>query len=175
MINTVRLAMPAEAVDIARIQRRAWGAEPALQPMLDQIPADQASRIWHQAITRPPLAKMRVLVALGEGGVAGFAVTQPSDDPDATPATGQIGEFVVDVRDAGHGERLMHAAVETLRQDGFEVATMWLPSTADELRSFVIASGWAADGAHRVSATEDGEHSIKLVRLHTDIRPEPEG
>src|SRR5699024_6306746 len=115
-----------------------------------------------RAITRPPLAKMRVLVAIGEEGIVGFAVTVPSDDPDATPVTGELAEFVVDVknREAGHGSRLINAAVDTLRQDGFEVATMWLPSTADDLREFFVSGGWANDGAHQESATEDGEHSI---------------
>lgn len=174
MINTVRLAMPAEAVDIARIQRRAWADDPALKVMLQRLQADEASRIWHEAITRPPLAKMRVLVALGEAGIVGFAVTTPSDDPDASATTGEIAEFVVDVknRESGHGSRLVNAAVDTLRQDGFEVATTWLPSTADDLREFFVSGGWATDGAHREAATEDGEHSVKLIRLHTDIRPE---
>lgn len=175
MINTVRLAMPAEAVDIARIQRRAWGEDPALKVMLSEVPADQASRIWHQAITRPPLAKMRVLVAIGEDGIVGFAVTAPSDDPDAGPATGQVQEFVVDVRnrDTGHGSRLMNAAVDTLRQDGFETATMWVPSQADDLRDFLASGGWATDGAHQEATTESGQASLKLIRLHTDISPAP--
>ncbi|RRD47763.1 GNAT family N-acetyltransferase [Tessaracoccus sp. OH4464_COT-324] len=172
MINTVRLAMPAEAVDIARIQRKAWGESPQLRFMLERINADEASQIWHQAITRAQLATMRVLVALGEAGVAAFAATQPSSDPDASPATGQIAEFIVDpaARDRGHGSRLMQATVDTLRADGFDVATIWLPSTADRLRAFFTSSGWAADGAHQESATEDGQHSIKLIRLATDIR-----
>ncbi|NLE98917.1 MAG: GNAT family N-acetyltransferase [Propionibacterium sp.] len=174
MINTVRLAMPAEAVDIARIQRRAWSEDPALKVMLSRVPADEASRIWHEAITRPPMAKMRILVALGEAGIVGFAVTVPSDDPDATPVTGELAEFVVDVknRESGHGSRLVNAAVDTLRQDGFQVATTWLPTTADDLREFFVSGGWAADGAHRESTTDDGAHHLKLLRLHTDIRAE---
>jgi ribosomal protein S18 acetylase RimI-like enzyme len=175
MINTVRLALPAEAVDIARIQRRAWADDPALKVMLGEVSADQASRIWHQAITRPPLAQMRVLVAIGEDGIVGFAVTSPSDDPDAGPTTGQVTEFVVDVknRDTGHGSRLMNAAVDTMRQDGFESATMWVPSKSDELRDFLISGGWDTDGAHQEATTENGQASLKLIRLHTDISRGP--
>ncbi|MDU7360217.1 MAG: GNAT family N-acetyltransferase [Propionibacteriaceae bacterium] len=171
MINTVRLAMPAEAADVARIQRRAWGAQPNLAVMLEEVSADQATQLWHAAITRPPLATMRVLVALGEAGIVGFAVTKPSDDPDATPTDGELAELVVDpdARTQGHGSRLMQAAVDTLRTDGFTVATMWVPTTDDTMHEFLISGGWGADGAHREATTDDGEHSLKLTRFHTAI------
>lgn len=171
MINTVRLAMPAEAVDVARIQRRAWGRNPQLAPLLQRITADQATQVWHHAITRPKLATMRVLVALGEAGIVGFVVTQPSEDGDASSTTGQIAELVVDeaALAGGHRERLVQAAVDTLRTDGFDVATTWVPSDDDELREFLVSGGWGADGAHQELGTEDEAHSIKLVRLHTRI------
>lgn len=172
MINTVRLALPAEAVDIARIQRRAWGKDPVLAQTMLQVPADEASRIWHRAITRPPLAQMRVLVAIGENGIAGFAVTQPSQDPDTRPEIGEIAEFVVDDEGKGHDGRLLNAAVDTLQKDGFKVARMWVPTRADEQRAFLIETGWGADGATQEATTEDGQHSLKMVRLHTDITPE---
>lgn len=171
MINTVRLAMPAESVDIARIQRRVWGLQPQLAVMLTQVSAEQATALWHRAITAAPLATMRVLVAIGEGGIVGFAVTQPSEDPDAEPTAGQIAEFIVDpeARGAGHGSRLMQAAVDTLRTDGFTLATMWVPTTDDAMHQFLISGGWGADGAHQEASTEDGEHSLKLTRFHTAI------
>ena len=91
--DTVRLAMPAEAVDLARIQRRAWSESDALSDAVAATAADEATRAWHEAIVRPPLAHFRVLVALGDVGVVGFAVTGPSGDPDASERTGTIGEF----------------------------------------------------------------------------------
>lgn len=178
MLNTVRLALPAEAIDVARIQRRAWSENPRLAGMPQQVGADQAAQIWHQAITRPPLATMRVLVAIGEAGVVGFAVTSPSDDPDADAVTGEISEFVVerDSRRSGHGSRLLNAAVDTLRTDGFRLATIWVPATSDGFRAFLENSGWAADGAHQeVGADEEEEAGLKLVRLHTDISGATEG
>lgn len=171
--DTVRLAMPSEAVDLARIQRRAWAQTEALSDAVSTTAADEATRAWHEAITRPPLAHFRVLVAIGETGVVGFAVTGPSGDPDASERTGHIGEFIVDPRHRGegHGSRLVNAAVDTLRTDGYEVATIWVPAADDALRSFLTAGGWGADGAHQeVGIDEDGTH-LKLVRLHTDISP----
>ena len=133
--------------------------------------ADEATRAWHEAIVKPPLAHLRVLVAIGEAGVVGFAVTGPSGDEDRVDTDGTIAEFVVDPRHRhqGHGSRLMNAAVDTLRTDGYEVATMWVPSTNDDLRRFLDSCGWAADGAHRELGFEEGDQRIKLVRLHTDI------
>lgn len=169
--DTVRLALPAEAVDVARIQRRAW-AEAGLLDTAGRVPpAAEATRVWHEAIAKPPLAHLRVLVAIGEVGVVGFAVTGPSGDPDRGERHGRIAEFVVDPRHrgAGHGSRLINAAVDTLRQDGYEVATMWVRAADDELRAFLVGCGWGPDGAHQEIGTDDGGPSIRLVRLHTDI------
>ena len=103
--------------------------------------------------------------------IVGFAVTKPSDDPDATPTDGELAEPVVDpdARTQAHGSRLMQAAVDTLRTDGFTVATMWVPTTDDTMHEFLISGGWGADGAHREATTDDGEHSLKLTRFHTAI------
>lgn len=169
--DTVRLALPSEAVDLARIQRRAWSQSEALVSAVQATAADEATRAWHEAIVRPPLAHFRVLVALGDADVVGFIVTGPSGDPDAGERTGVVGEFVVEPsrRGKGHGSRLLNAAVDTLRTDGYEVATMWVPAVNDDLRAFLASSGWAADGAHQeVGVDEKGTH-LKLVRMHTDI------
>lgn len=171
--DTVRLAMPAEAVDLARLQRRSWARHPALAPVLGLMSADETVLAWHQAITKPPLAHCRVLVAQGKGQVVGFAVTGPSNDPDADAVDGLIAEFVVDEKsvDEGHSSRLINAAVDTLRADGYETATIWVPSDADDLRGFLVECGWAADGAHRELGTDDEDATgvLKLIRLRTDI------
>ena len=80
-VDTVRLAMPSESVDLARIQRRAWSESGALAAAVAGMGADEATRAWHDAIVRPPLAHFRVLVAIGEPGVVAFAVTGPSPPP----------------------------------------------------------------------------------------------
>lgn len=171
--DSVRLALPAEAVDVARLQRKAWAANPVLASALTEVTADETVRAWHEAIVRPPLAHCRVLVAQASGIIVGFAVTGPSNDPDAAATDGVIAEFVVDEPSLadGHSSRLINAAVDTLRADGYEVATMWLPSEADSMRQFLVECGWATDGAHREVGPEGGAGALKLVRLHTDIRP----
>ena len=169
--DSVRLAMPSEAVDVARLQRKSWAATPTLAAAMSGISADATVRAWHDAIVKPPLAHCRVLVALGDAAIVGFAVTGPSSDPDAEPTDGLIAEFVVDEKgiEAGHSSRLINAAVDTLRADGYQVATMWLPTDADGLRDFLVGCGWATDGAHREMGVDDDSATMKLIRLVTDI------
>ena len=168
--DSVRLAMPVEAVDIARLQRKSWSRQPGMAAALAAIPADQAVRTWHEAIVKPPLAHCRVLVALSQGQVVGFVVTGPSNDPDAEVTDGMVAEFVTDGDKLDdHASRLVNAAVDTLRADGYETATWWIRSDNDALRGFLIECGWAADGAHRSLGTEDGTETIKQVRLMTRI------
>jgi GNAT superfamily N-acetyltransferase len=72
----------------------------------------------------------------------------------------------------GHGSRLLHAVVDTLRADKFSRATMWLNATNNGLRAFLADQGWAPDGAHReLDLYGDGSVTVKQVRMHTDLTP----
>lgn len=175
---SVRLAMPSEAASIAEVQLRAWRGDPSLAGV-DLPTPEEVTSAWWEAIARPPLAELRVLVAVepAPGGMAvrGFAAVGPSDDEDADPRDGLVAEFIVDPghRQAGHGSRLVNAAVDTLRADGFTRATWWVRTTDDVLRAFLSEAGWAPDGAHRETGTEDEQTRVKEVRLHTDISADP--
>lgn len=175
MTDAVRLALPAEAGQIAAVQRRAWSQlpPPLAQAFLAGIDLDSMINSWRTAITRPPLAQFRVLVALAGERVVGFAALGPSDDPDATPGEdGLVAEFAIDppAQRQGHGSRLLNACVDTLRADGFERATWWVRSSDDDLRAFTATAGWEPDGSHSEvgSGAVDGPR-MKLIRLHTDI------
>ncbi len=166
----VRLALPREAHDIATIQYGLM-ADPAhpLHGLYEQADVSSLAEVWHRSITRPPLASYRVLVATEHIAVVGMVAVGPSEDEDAGTDDGQVVEFMVSppARSHGHGTRLVQAAVDTLRADGFTHATWWLPSTADDLRGWLQEMGWGPDGVH---ATADGPGgALKLVRLHTDI------
>lgn len=166
----VRLALPREASDIATIQYGLM-ADPrhplhALHPQTD---AAQLAEVWHRSITRPPLATYRVLVATEGRTVVGMVAVGPSEDDDADAADGTVVDLMVTPgsRRQGHGTRLVQAAVDTLRADGFTRATWWVPTTSDELRGWLQAMGWAPDGVH--ASAEGPAGILKLVRLHTDI------
>lgn len=166
---SVRTAWAADAASIVAVQLEAWTkrwdeavAIPGTEALVDQ---------WTRLIEGPPDARIRVLVALERATVRGFALVHPSHDPDADQvADAEIGEFLIspDHERAGHGSRLMQACVDTAKADRFTRLTWWLATTDDATRAFATSSGWAADGAHRSLADEDG-HTIKQVRLHTSI------
>ena len=176
LADSVRLAWPAEAVSISELQRRSWATQWPLalaERMLGSVTTDEMTQAWHRAITRPPGATSRVLVAVdGAGRVVGFATTIPSADDDAEAGVhGEIDQFVIDppAQRRGHGSRLLNACADTLRSDGFREASWWVGSEDDVLRAFLIASGWAADGASREIGSDDESLRLKQVRLHTDL------
>lgn len=161
------------------MQRRSWTqlyAEPTAARLLDATDLAAMTQAWESAIQRPPLATLRVLVAIdssqGSHRVVGFAAVGPSDDPDANPAQDAlVAEFAIDPlgQRLGHGSRLLQACMDTLRADGFSRATWWVRATDDPLRAFLTAAGWAPDGAHSELGSEEDATGVKFVRLHTDI------
>lgn len=173
--DSVRLALPAEAETIAAIQRRSWQQRfppDVSASVLSNIDLATMTMQWQAAITRPPLAQFRVLVAIGDGRLVGFAAIGPSDDPDSSPdADGEVAEFVVDpqAQRRGHGSRLLNAVADTLRADGFIRGTWWVRSTDDPTRKFLTSAGWAPDGSHRTVGTEDDSMRVKMLRLHTAL------
>jgi GNAT superfamily N-acetyltransferase len=175
LADSVRLAWPGEAAGIAAVQRRGWAAQlPAdlAHALLESVSAEEMTQAWHRAITRPPQASYRVLVAVEAGRVVGFASTLPSPDEDGEPGEdGQVEEFVVDppAQRRGHGSRLLHACVDTLRSDGFSRARWWVGVEDEPLQAFLVAAGWAPDGAQREIGTDDESLRFRQVRLHTDL------
>ncbi len=177
---SVRTAWTADAAAIAEVQVKVWQARYAdLLPadVLAELPLDAFTVQWERSIARPKEARQRVLVALERTSVRGFAATAPAVDADANPAhDAEIAEFAVEPahRRAGHGSRLLHAAIDTVRSDGFGRATLWVSATDDALRGFFTVQGWAPDGAHRkLDLYDDGAVTVKQVRLHTDLAPAP--
>jgi GNAT superfamily N-acetyltransferase len=173
--DSVRLALPAEAASIAALQRRGWTQtlpEAVAAVVLASVDLATMTGSWEQAILRPPLAQFRVLVAVEESRVVGFAAIGPSDDPDAEAGEdGLVAEFIVDpqAQRRGHGSRLLNACVDTMKADAFVRATWWAHATDDVLRGFLTGAGWATDGAHTEVAVNEGGPGLKLVRLHTAI------
>lgn len=172
--DSVRLALPTEAAAIAALQRRHWMATLPREAdsMLASVDLESMTTAWQAAILRPPLAPLRVLVARDSDAVVGFAAVGPSDDPDAESGVDAlVAEFAVDPPNwrRGHGSRLLHACVDTLRADGFRRATWWVRGSNDVLRKFLTEAGWAADGAHTEVAMDADGPRVKLLRFHTAI------
>jgi GNAT superfamily N-acetyltransferase len=172
----VRLAWTADTAEIGRVQARVWAEsyQDVLPPdVLDELVPEVFAAAWRQAIERPPTARHRVLVTLDHGDVVGFAATAPSDSADATPGVdGEVVAFhvVSEALGTGPGSRLLAACVDTLRADGFGRGEIWVLSTDDALRQFLMLAGWSPDGAHRtLDLHGDGTTIVHQVRLHTDL------
>jgi len=106
--------------------------------------------------------------------VVGYATTVPAQDPDVDQAQeGEVQEFGVDppARHRGHGSRLLNACADTLRADGFVGASCWVNARDETFRLFLIAAGWALDGATREIGPEDESVRLKELRLHTNLLP----
>ncbi len=167
---SVRVAWSEDAPAIARLQRAVWAERFASHA--DTLPdLEGMAAAWAGSLTRPPDARQRVLVALVRNHVVGFAITSPATDPDCSPLSdGEVQEFTVAVehRRQGHGSRLVHATVDTLKADRFDRALTWIAADDDILRTFLTAAGWGPDGAHR-ELGDEADASVKQVRLHTII------
>jgi GNAT superfamily N-acetyltransferase len=169
--RSVRLARPDDAERVAAVQAAAWRAS-----WSDLVPAEalavldsaEAADAWRAAVATPPTTRHRVLVAEDGAAVVGMAALGPAEDGDLSAAEdAELVALAVEParRHQGHGSRLLTAAAEIARGDGFRHACAWLPATDDAGRAFLLGAGWAPDGAHRELDGGGG----RQVRLHTDI------
>ncbi len=175
----VRPARAADAASLARVQVASWrrgfaGIVPDV--LLTELTCDEAESVWRdrwrEAITNPPTSRHHVLAAV-EGvpsrAVVGFVSAGPATDADRWPGTdGELYELRVlpERTSRGHGSRLLHAAADTLTQDGFHTLCAWALEADTGMRRFLESSGWAADGAR---GELDVGTSVPVLRLHTTI------
>lgn len=176
----VREGRPDDAADIAAIQLRAWrelygSALPA--EVRDELDGTEAAERfaghWRESVERPPTSRHRLLVAVqprDDGAeIAGFASLGPAGDDDRWPRTdAELYEFHVAPAHArqGHGSRLLNAAADTLRDDSFTTAYIWVPDDDTVTSKFLESAGWRRDGAHREI---DMGAPIAMSRLHTTL------
>ncbi|HYN63879.1 MAG TPA: GNAT family N-acetyltransferase [Candidatus Limnocylindrales bacterium] len=147
---TLRAATPEDLAAMARAKRDAGvAAWPHILPpaLIGQLPFLER---WSGAVTHPP-ARTRVLVAEQHGAVVAFAITRPSADDDADGQIGELDGFYAApaVWGRGVGRRLLVAAVEGLREDGFSHATLWTAADNHRPRRIYETAGWRLDGTVR--------------------------
>jgi ribosomal protein S18 acetylase RimI-like enzyme len=150
---TVRRATLEDARGIAEVHARTW--RQAYRGLVSQAPAaqptvDSREDFWRKEMlaTTPD---RRPWVAETDDGAVGFVSSGISRDADATPAVGEV--YAIHV-DPGHwrmgiGRVLLEHACRDLREHGFHVATLWIPTANESARRFHEALGWRPDGATR--------------------------
>jgi ribosomal protein S18 acetylase RimI-like enzyme len=148
----VRPANVDDAPAMGRLVVRAWQAAyrgHMPDAYLDDLRAEDRAAYWDGVLRREGLRGV-VLVAEGDGEVAGFAAAGPSPDPEGA---GEL--FAINVDPAhwgtGAGRALLEAAQAELDRMGFAESVLWvLPGNARARRFYEIA-GWVADGASRTA------------------------
>jgi GNAT superfamily N-acetyltransferase len=172
----VRPARTQDADAIGRVHSQAWQAAYAdlLPSRADAALAPTAlAESWRAAVTDPPSADHRVLVATAGPKVVAFAAISPATDADATP--GQDAELLVLLVEPasvgrGHGSRLLNASADTLRDNGFSVLRTWVPEPDTDRQRFLASAGFTADGATRVlDASGDGTSTVRELRWSAAI------
>ena len=157
---------------MARVQLLTWkSAYGDLLPAeaLD-LPLEQVAAIWLNAIEAPPSPRHRVLVALDQGELVGFAASEPATDEDHDPArTVELSELLVEPRwgRRGHGSRLLAASVDHWRGDGVSIAVTWAFEVDIVMTNFLESAGWGFDGLGR--GLDTGPRVVHQRRFHADI------
>ena len=173
---SVRRARPADADAMAALTIASWREQPADVLPGDALealdPADMAAQ-WRDAVAAPPSPRHVVLVALDGEEVVGYALAEPSQDPDAAPdgTSAELLDLVVraDRTRVGHGSRLLAAVVDTLRERDCAELLTWVPVGDDARLAFLASAGLESDGASRTLDGGPGEVPLRQVRWSAGI------
>ena len=143
---SVRPAVAGDESAVTDVQVASWRSTGVLgEGVIDALDVPAMRERWSSAITSPPGPGFAVFVALDGPGVVGFAAVSP----------GQVLslEVLPEAQRAGHGSRLLAAAVDRLRSDGAETVTTWALVDDKARAAFLEASGLGEDGRSRTLAT----------------------
>lgn len=168
---SVRAARAGDSLAVAELQIDTWRTcyAPHLPPgALDALDGTLVEAGWRAAISSPPSARHRLLVALSGERIVGYLAAGPGEDEDAGPADGEMLALTVTPAEQrmGHGSRLLAAGVTALLEAGFVLARTWTFDGDAPLHTFLSAAGWEPDGARR--ELDMGE-PVGQQRWHTQL------
>lgn len=201
--NSVRAAGPADVAALGAVHARSWtGPYAAVLPpaVVAALTPDLLAEAWRSAVTAPPSPDHRVLVAVGDGIVAGFAAAAPAEGASSAAASaedvrierhqaGAALEVVALEIDPlhtrrGHGSRLLSAVVDAARSRGWPTIQVWVHQDDGARLEFLRGAGLREDGARRRrgiaggAADTDADDARSVwpeVRLSAslDLAPDP--
>ncbi|ROR93894.1 L-amino acid N-acyltransferase YncA [Salana multivorans] len=169
---SVRPALPSDLPAIARIQLAAW-ADLLGPDVADGLDAIELERQWAAALSDPD-PRRRVLVALAGPRVVGFAAASPTQRS-ASDDDGWTGELVAlevepTSRRAGHGSRLLAAAVDLARDAGAHHLGAWTMTHDPDRRAFLEGAGFAEAGLRRTLELP-GPREVEEILLTAVLSP----
>lgn len=161
----VRLARTGDEAAMTAVAVAAWRAMPWLAQPEDSESMADIRRSWEELLGDDS-TPVDALVATTDDSVAGWLLL---GHPDLTLPGGccEVLDIVVEPAQQrrGHGSRLMHAAADRARTAGAAWLSMWCPLPDEPRRSFLIAHGFAPDGALRDLGNADDIAGLREVRL----------
>jgi ribosomal protein S18 acetylase RimI-like enzyme len=129
----IRPAGPADAEDIARVQRISWAATYAKQlspESLARVETAWDARHWRRSLERVDDRVISLVLEGADEGIIGFGVAGPRRGGKDPILRAYDGEFYLlyllpQFQRRGHGVRLMVAMARVLRARGTETALVW--------------------------------------------------
>jgi GNAT superfamily N-acetyltransferase len=167
---TLRAAGMADIPAIVAVQARSW--QTAYRGMVDDafleaIPMQQWIESWRAHFFA---GDTHCVVAEDGGRVVGFAsVGRPDAGEEFGPSVAEVHTIYIDAAyySTGLGRRLMGAALERLRADGYAEVILWVLEQNDRGRRFYEAGGWTPDGARAADCW--GATSVPRVRYRLSL------
>lgn len=165
----VRTARANDAPAMGDVQAGSWRAGLAHavpDDVLGLFSPTTFADTWRASLEHPPTNAHRALVATDAGRIVGLTAVGPT----TVDGVGELLALCVtpDARGVGHGSRLLNAAVDTLRANGFHELHCWAPLPDEQTQQFVREAGLAPDGAYRDRVLDDS-HTLREVRLTASI------
>ena len=164
----IREALLTDAGGIAKVHVRTWqSAYSGLVPdsYLQSLTVELRTITWIRNIENA-LPKTRILIAEWENQIVGFLSVGASRE--IGPASqGEIFAIYVDPKFQGQsiGSTLMSGGIQTLKNDGFTTAILWVLHDNLPTRSWYESHGWKADGESKL----DRQHDFVLTEVRYGI------
>jgi GNAT superfamily N-acetyltransferase len=170
-VISVRRAVPADALDVARVHIRSW--QWAFAGLLAREYLDSLEpQAWATGYTfgRMGFGLPSTQVAVDGSTVCGLVTTGLCRDSDLANV-GELIAIYVDPAYAGTGvgQVLMTAARDRMRRVGVTTAALWVLDGNARARRFYERDGWRCDGTHRTSAY--GDVPVDEVRYRCALGP----
>ena len=171
---TIRLAVPDDAADIARVHILGWqttyrGIIP--DAYLESFSFDERTRRWDRLLHDNSRQEF-VYVAETDGGVVGFASGGPNRTPELSAFSGELWSIYLlnSYQGQGIGRQLFMQIVARLRADGHESMLLWVLRDNPARRFYDRLGGQVIkDGSFEVSGAQIPEVAYgwpALASLH---------
>lgn len=159
-----------EETNLVTVVRSHWENLLASPAASDEGEAARAEELAEGASLAATKNRDFALVATDDDVVVGWLLLAAVDDalPNGTCEVLDLAIAPAHQRQ-GHGSRLMHAAADAARQQHAQWLSMWCPLPDEPRREFLVAHGFAPDGALRDLQTHDGITTLREVRLVAEL------